>query len=602
MKLICYHRSNHGQRPKLATFDVETEGLGGRVLACSFQTEDMPEPVYLHKGDFIQEMFYFMCENHAYTWFAHNAQYDLRYLIDHLEADRKNMSIYMRTDTDVYMISLNLPDHGEKARLTIRDSLALFPSTLEQFGSVFAPEMPKLKIDVANFDPKIKEHQEYCKRDTSLLLLCLQRFHDLVEEHFDITPATTAAATALKGWQRTLAKKERYYPTPSYESFIRTAYYGGLVFLTDTNIHQNTKSYDVNSSYPYQMETYQFPLGNPVNTRRFRPGVLGIYQVTVKTPDDLIVPILPTRHKGGIVWPRGTFKTTVTNLELEFALDHGYRLLGVHEGVIWEETCNPFRPFVAKCKAIRKQYKGTALETVAKLMQNSLYGKFGSKRQRKKIYADFDDDEVFTGELWGEYLIRLEENDDMMVMPQWAVFVTANARLHLLRAIYQVGPENVLYGDTDSITLKAGSDLLPEQVGAEYGQFKLEKHWQYFRAHAPKVYAGKLISGAKAGKMAGAVKGIPRSRWHDGSILEAVAENRNVSVTYETLNNFVLYLKGKRDGSFEANRSISKIENSKSWAVRPDGTVRPREWSDIQVDEQSVSTSDPFGNAKAATG
>lgn len=596
MKPRCYRKANHGQRPKLAAWDVETDGLGGRVLACSFMTEDMPEPIYLHKGDFIQELFYFMCEHHEYTWFAHNAQYDLRYLIDRLETRMDDLGIYLRTDNDVFMITLSLPEYGEDAKLVLRDSLALFPLSLRQFGSVFVPELPKGEIDVSHFNPTNQEHIDYCKRDTLLLLLCLRRLHDLVEHHFDIVPATTTASTALRGWQRTLGKTERYYDALKYEPFIRSSYYGGLVFLTDTNIHHNATSYDVNSSYPYQMETYNFPIGNPINTKLLQSGKHGIYRVTVRAPDDIIVPILPARHKGGIVWCKGQFETTVTSIELEFALQNGYRLFQIHGGIYWEETASPFRDFILKCKELRVQHKGSALETVAKLMQNSLYGKFGARRQRRKILAHYTDEETFAGEMWGDYLMMLEEDGEMMTLPQWATFITAHARLHLLRAIYAIGPSNVLYGDTDSITIKQGHTLPPDEIGTAYGQWKPDKKWQTFRARAPKVYAGYLDNGI----IKGAIKGIPKSKWQLSGMLEAVYAGEQATVKYETLDSFVLYLKGVRKPSYEAKRSLSDIANSKSWKAFPDGRVRPRDFASLDSEER-LRAPQPFQLTNRAT-
>lgn len=586
-KLKSYAKVSRGKRPLIAVFDLETRGLGGEPLAASYQMSHMNSPEYLTGKNFLQELFWTMCENHQYIWFAHNAQYDLRYLIDRLEERMTDLRIYLRTDQDVFMVTLNMPEHGDGAQLVIRDSLALFPSSLRDFGKSFAPELPKQEIDITNFNPKDPTHIEYCKRDSQLLLTCLTRFFDLVSDHFDINAAATTASTAMRGWQRTLPKGQRYYNPQTYEPFIRSAYYGGIVFLTDTNIHENTKSFDKNSSYPYQMLTHNFPLGNPVNTRIYRDTVPGIYRVTLKTPPDLIVPIIPARDRKGIIWPSGTFETTVTSVELAFALSHGYRLLTVHEGLFWEDTCNPFRHFIAKCRELRFAHKGTALETVAKLMQNSLYGKFATKRKRKKIYASYTEEETFGGQMWGEYLIREEIDDDMMCLPQWAVFITAHARIDLLSTVYQIGPENVLYGDTDSITIKQNAVMPENLIGKEYGQWKLEKAWQCFRARAPKVYAGRL----EDGMLKGAMKGIPRSQWQSSGALNAVLNGTNTTVEYETLDSFVLFLKGKRREAFSAHRQISEIENSRSWQRLPDGRVRPRDFGEISVAREHLCSS-----------
>jgi hypothetical protein len=595
----AYVRSGQGKRPLMAAFDTETLGLGGRILAGSWMLEGQQSANYVSGPNTVQDLFYTMCENHQYTWFAHNAQYDLRYFLDCLKMDMDRLHIYMRTDADIFMIVVDLPEYGENAQLVIKDSLALFPQSLAKFTESFCPELPKLKLDFDHiqFDPKNEDHIAYAKRDVEALLKALIRFDDLLFETFDVHAKATTASTALAAWQRSLDKQANFRPPHNkHDGFIRDAYYGGLVFLTDTRKINNAQTYDVNSSYPYQMMTHPVPIGNPERTKFFDRRYLGIYRVIVRAPDDIIVPILPVRDRKGIVWPSGQFETTVTSIDLEFALDHGYRLLAVLEGICWEKSDVLFKPFVEKCRHLRQQYKGQPLEIVAKLMQNSLYGKFGSKKERRKIYASLPDDDETGFEAWGDFFIRDEIDDEMLAMPQWAAFVTAYARRHLLHAIYEVGPANVLYGDTDSLTVRQG--YAPANVGNDYGQFKHEKQWGVFKARAPKVYAGDILTDQGI-KRIGAIKGIPRKRWHDSGALDIILAGENGTVTYTTLPNLLDVMKGNPGEAYQAKRSISIIENSRTWKLLPDGRVRPKKFAEIKIapfgQSDSASTFGDFG-------
>ena len=556
------------------------------MLAVSYMMEGQDGAGYYTSSSelrIIQHIFDVMAENWSFTWFAHNAQYEFRYFIDLLLDHRDHVKFFLRTDSDVFMLVIDLPDYGEKVSITLRDSFAIWDLSLKQITATFCPDLPKMELDLESviFNPNDAYHIEYAKRDSHALLLSLVRFNDLVRETFDVNIHATRAGTALAAWQRTLKRGERYYNNKEDEDFIRTAYYGGLVFLTSTLLHADPKTYDINSSYPYQMLSHLMPMGKSVRIKRISRIKMGIYRVTVMAPDNLIVPILPKRDKKGIVWPRGTFETTVTNREIEFALKQGYRLLEVHEGRIWNEECQPFLEFISKCVAIRQsQESGSTLDWTAKYMQNSLYGKFGAKRRRRKIYASVSEDQMEGVSFWGDFFIKEEYADDMQCLPQWSVFITAHARLHLLRTIYAVGPANVLYGDTDSITVKSGVQI---DTGKHYGQWKLEKTWQDFKAHGPKVYAGHLMDGA----IKGAAKGIPRRTWERSGIFDAILNCEDDKVVrYQTLEKFVVALKTRYIGERDATRSLSSLGHSRSWHELSDGSVRPRYWHEIEARER----------------
>jgi hypothetical protein len=566
-------------RPSFAVFDFETDGLGGPLIAASYKLESDEEATYINSGNIIQTLFEVMCENNNFTWYAHNVQYELLYFIEKMRAYDDRLEIFNRSDRDIFMIHFHIPEYGDGAKVIIKDSLALYPGTLKDFAKSFAPSLPKLDLDFNSetFDPFNPTHIAYSKRDSDSLLECLINFDAALFEHFGVHVGGTTAGTAMAAWEHSLGKDEKYIIHEIADERIRSAYFGGLVFLTDTNEYQGASTYDVNSSYPYQMLSHAVPVGKPMTTTKIETGTLGIYDVTVSAPLGLIIPILPVRESSGSIrWPTGIFRTSVTSCEIEFALSHGYKVLEVHSGLIWNNTAKPFTKFINKCREIRAKHKGTSFEILAKLMQNSLYGKFGAKKVRKKFYKAIDakyDPLSFVP--WGDFFTRTEQAESMAALPQWAVFITARARLLLLSHAYAIGPENVIYGDTDSLTLKPGFTL---PTGSDYGQFKLEKSWLSFVARAPKVYAGKLLIDGKETYL-GAVKGIPKKYWKEQGILEAVFLTGAGKLDYKTLERLVSSMKSGYVGEHDATRSISDIANSKSWRLLPDGRVRPKPYA-----------------------
>jgi len=398
---------------------------------------------------------------------------------------------------------------------------------------------------------------------------------DMIGQHFGVVAGATTAGTALKAWQKTLDMGQIYNASVDgpQEEFIRQAYYGGLVFLTDTNIHKGAITFDINSSYPSVMYDYGVPYGRAYTCDDYETGKMGIYRCRVRAPDNLIVPILPARnHRGSMRWYKGEFDTVVTNVELIFAAKHGYEILEIYEGICFEETVFPFNDMIDLCKMLREGFKGTATEAVAKLMQNSLYGKFGARRERLRMMnANAMDEEDYLGaspyDENGHWYTKCEHDSDMRCLPQWAVFITAHARLKLLSTIYAIGPENVLYGDTDSITVKAGfSDGVDS--GPNYGQWKLEKEWAEFRAIAPKVYSGILTNG----KRLGAAKGLPRKGITDSNWQELLETGASEATTISIDSLRVAMKHGLRPAR-QLVRKSSNLNNSSNFCALPDGSV-----------------------------
>lgn len=552
--------------------DVETNGLGGELLMVQWGYMNRVE--YATGENMVEEFFRrFLAMPYPAVWFFHFGQYDWRYFLEYIENSNLEVNIGMRTETDIYEIRVRIP--GEKDWSVMRDSYALWSHPLEKLAKAFCPELPKLEIDIENFNPENPEHIEYAKRDIEILLKGLPRLFSMIKDHFGINPSATAAGTALKAWQYSLPKNKIYdcQRFDAHELFIRQGYYGGLVFLTSTETHYDCETYDINSSYPANMCEKGVPVGRATYTNDFEEAYPGIYRCRVRTPENLCVAILPARDsRGHMRWYRGEFETVVTTQELQFAAKHGYEILEIYEGLFWEKIEYPFNDMVDLCKEIRSKFKHQTEEMLAKLIQNSLYGKFGTRRERTQLlhHTEIDDEPegIMPFDPDGLWYVAKEIDETMRCMPHWAVFITANARLKLLNAVYSIGPENCLYGDTDSITVKKGYGHLID-VGDEYGQWKLEKNWQVFRAIAPKVYAGILDDGTYKGAAKGLPrKGITEKHWSE------LLEYGHTKATTLSLPSLKVAMKKGISEAVQLERKSSNLANSSNFVALENGTVR----------------------------
>lgn len=571
------------EEPIVCAMDVETDGLGGRLLSVQWGSflgvkDDISENAM---QNFIADL---LKMPEPAIWYSHFASYDWRYLIGELQKiEGVQLDFGMRTHTDIYEIRLTVNEE----KYILRDSYAIFPHPLAQLSKQFCPELPKLDLDFEKekFDPQNEHHRAYARRDIEILLTGLPRYFELLKTHFSVWPSGTVAGTALKSWQRHIG--ENIYNASKYDAhelFIRQGYYGGLVFLTTDATQYDAITVDRNSSYPASMMEKGVPYGRIYECTDFESERMGIYRVRVQAPDDLIVPIIPARNnRGAMRWLSGTFDTVCTSSELIFAANHGYEILKVYDGLAFEERIFPFNEFIELCMFIRQNFPGVALEFVAKLLQNALYGKFGSRRERLKLLSALTANpeellDCIPLDDFGEFYTRVELDTEMRCMPAWAAFTTAHARLSLLQQVYSIGPENVYYGDTDSITFKKGFEHLVD-IGPEYGQWKIEKEWREFRAIAPKVYSGILASDVgkkhKAGDYLGAAKGLPRKGLTQDTLRELL-ETGESEVSALSLASLKTHLKrGGSEASLLTRRS-STIANSVNFESRGNGIVRAK--------------------------
>jgi len=575
-----------GAKPfNYGTWDTETAGLGGELLCITAYVEGQKPKFFAGRsmvGDFLD----YIKSTGIRIWYAHNLSYDLRRLLEPIiNRYGSSVGLVWRSTSDVCCISIgyelmNTTGDYDWYKIELRDSYALWPHSLKSLCEHFAPaEAQKMAIDdIAHFDIRNPDHVEYAKQDAVALWHGLRGFFDTLAERFDVSPALTIASTAVRSWERTLDEQDKFYPLSNMEDkWMREYYYGALTGLTTVRTQSNVETFDINSSYPAVMESTPMPtkwewiagveLGDWVLEHD------GFVDCIVRTPDDLMVPILPTRDRNGnMIWRRGIFATSVTIPELRFALQHGYELLDLKWVFIFVESKIVFDRLVQKSKTLRKEYRGTNIEQVAKLIQNSLYGKFGARRERivSVVVDDLDslDTDLFPTVIPNLYLDIKEQR--VRALPHWAAWITAHARLRLLNAIYRIGPEKVIYYDTDSITVQCGTFPVDFIDPEDYGFWKLEKEWETFTALAPKVYYGVLKGGTQIGK----VKGVPRD--HQNDLWEHLTSGELPTVEYESLSSLRAMLLHGTYESEMVKRSVTDLANSVNWEVCEDGFVRPK--------------------------
>jgi hypothetical protein len=281
--------------------------------------------------------------------------------------------------------------------------------------------------------------------------------------------------------------------------------------------------------------------------------------------------MLGVRTKDGrVLWPTGTFETVASDLELAWASRVLAATFDVLRGVVWERRSYPFRVFVDRLEEDRQA--GGARRALAKLLGNSLYGKFGARPEREEWRVDpearlEDGWEPLYGDGIPEPLSDLVVHRKVVSRPyyamvHWAAYTTAAARVYL-STLASEADWRVAYCDTDSLLLTVGSpDLYVAKGGPLLGQLKHEGEFMRAEIRGPKVY--RLWTRDEIARVR--AKGIPRrlarDAWEDGQVAwDALSSSRSV-------------LMG-RPWVQRATRSISSLRTAKGWRVDDRGMVRP---------------------------
>ena len=385
----------------------------------------------------------------------------------------------------------------------------------------------------------------------------------------------TLSLLALTLWKRlttnTFAILQGVSSSEHYEQ-IKSSYKGGMCL----NIRKFCKGpifhYDIVSSYPNIMRNYKMPikistiknynpvLQKPPKGNRF--DEYSIFRTRFTFISSLHIPYFPLKSKqGGLIYPQSNFldeeSTWIWGGELNFALQNNHlESLQVDSSIsfenksIFSEYINIL--FEERLKAIAA--KDEIKKYWLKLLMNSLYGKFGQKK--------FDNISIITGKNLHEFMIgkdliteeeeekgdiskkkiKIKEteeflkriqilDDNLMDEPFFqfsfmssekfnyvgslifiSSYIASRARICLLRGMNDVGFNNVLYFDTDSIF--STNSISSSFQGDSLGDWKCEEdniEEAYFLA--PKVYACRLPNS----KYILHCKGIPEKllKWED---------------------------------------------------------------------------------------
>lgn len=276
------------------------------------------------------------------------------------------------------------------------------------------------------------ESIKYCSLDCLSLHEVVTKFNQLIYNNWNINihKVLTLPSLSNKIFKiHYMPKNSIYQQHGTVEILIRNSYTGGAVdvyiphnkltsnfytnvdllnfdnsltnFLIDNKVENNYETlyyYDVNSLYPFVMANCLMPIGKPVAFKgdifKINPDAFGFFYCKITSPEFLLHPIIQRKIKtpNGLrtIAGLGSWTDWIFSEEMKNAIKYGYKF-EIIKGYEFKASGpakqgNIFENFIMKMYNLRLKYPKTdSMNYNAKLIMNSLYGKFGMKDEMTKL-------------------------------------------------------------------------------------------------------------------------------------------------------------------------------------------------------------------------
>lgn len=363
------------------------------------------------------------------------------------------------------------------AKLIILDTLNYWRTSLKALGKSVGLE----KYDMPDYDVDYETWVKYCKRDVEIIELSITRLIGWWKSNKLGKFGFTSPSLAMAAFRHTnknaniLAHQE-----DTVRVLERNSYFGGqLESYHIGKIDEKIYQYDVASLYPSVMKNNVYPvhLLEYDITDRVTDGFPSINpshstaEVFINSPSDTF----PVRVKQGVLYMNGRGWVTLAGPELYYAKQMGYiektRSWATYECA---ELFNSYVDYFWDMKISAEREDDYVQRTFAKLMLNSLYGKFGQMGSSLVPVTDYMPIDEFglctvshalTGKItryvsFFDVVLREEKGKELQFsVPAISAFVTSYARQTMRKLKTIVGAENYYYMSTDCLIVNANGRI-----------------------------------------------------------------------------------------------------------------------------------------------
>lgn len=487
---------------------------------------DIEDPSHVEVGNSIDDFFKrIKKEANPYIYF-HNLKFDgefiLYYLMkngfEHVEAREKRNNTFSTLISDMglfYSIEVYFEVGKKTKKVTFIDSLKIINQSVESMPKTF--KIPENKLEIDYNAPREKGHiltdeeEAYIKNDVVIVAKALSYLFNM-----GLTKMT-AGSNALSEYKQ-ITRLNRFrslYKPLNYEidKDIRRAYRGGFTYLNPIYKNKEVEEgevLDVNSLYPSVMYKEMLPFGEPFFYEgeyvpdKVYPLYIQRLTCSFKIKEGKI-PTIQIKHSRFVdneyLTDSGIepVALTLTSVDLKLFLEQ-YDVWDIHYESGWKFKAmrGLFTEYIDKWIKVKNEATisgNKGIRQVAKIMLNSLYGKFATSLDVQSKIPYLEGDIV-------KYKLGEKTTKDGVYLPMGA-FITAYARDKTIRtsqaikdySIKKYGIDMYCYSDTDSIhTILPIEELKQfcEIDDVELGKWKHESHFERAKFIRQKTYLEEI--------------------------------------------------------------------------------------------------------------
>ena len=390
------------------------------------------------------------------------------------DADNMTFTTLISDLGEFYNIVVYFKKGNKKVcKATFIDSLKIIPFSVDETAKSFNLPISKLELDY--FKPReighiiTEEEKAYIKNDVLIMAKALKVVLD------EGLTKMTRASNALSDYKKLIGDSRFKHCFPHLEKELdeelRKSYKGGFTYLNPIYKEKTVKNVvnlDVNSLYPYCMYSKPLPIDTPIYFEgEYKDDkIYNLYIQKIICSFEIKKNKIPTIQikKSMSFMPNEYLESSknelvelvLTSVDLELFFEH-YNVynLSFVEGWKFKSVNGLFTEYIDKwiTRKNRATIEGNkGQRTLAKLMLNSLYGKFATTLEVQGKIPYLAEDEIV------HYRLSEKEDKQGLYVPV-ASFITAYARELTITTAQKIKDYSIekynkdmyIYSDTDSI-------------------------------------------------------------------------------------------------------------------------------------------------------
>ena len=486
-----------------------------RVWLAGFKKLSTMESTYFNNLDDFMTSILARGDNTNTEYAFHNLKYDGSYIIpwlfdngytvSHERPTAKEFSVLVDNRNNWYTLTIQVT---KRRRVTLWDSLKLFPTALEYLPDVYSTPTKKIRESQDWYNEPRPIGYTPNERDLEYFENDLQVPAETLNEHiklYGLRFKKTQASQSFYNFEQSFKAWKWRFPalTDVEDEDIRPAYWGGIAYVPPHKAGKdfyNIGAWDINSSYPDKAANARLPYGkciyeygegkHPDMSKFWVAEALVEFKLKPKH-----LPCIPKKaiEEGEILESRefeldkwlddshGIVRMKFSNIDYQ-TMSESYDLT-VYRWIWSRHWAWKVQKEVAKFvnfnndrkvkysalarieKDPQKKVEYNTIRNRSKIDNNSFYGKFGEEviKEGKTPYREYDEDDN-EEIVWKVDRHEVQSERARKYLPV-AIAITAWGRQQLVRAANLLG-DHFLYCDTDSIHYLKEGDYKIEEAQA----------------------------------------------------------------------------------------------------------------------------------------